>query len=125
MASSDGAILPQAAPQPSEVQRWTTIADTDDRLADALVYLSRAEWFDLYKAIECVEDRAGGEAALDKLGWIEPRELKRVKRTANSLRHRRGGKHTPPSQPATHEEALRTVTLLVGKAFKAADEVAG
>jgi hypothetical protein len=61
---SDGAIVPEAAPQPSEVQRWTVIADTDDRLADALVYLSRAEWFDLYKAIECVEDFAGGEGRL-------------------------------------------------------------
>jgi hypothetical protein len=122
---SDGAVVPEAAPQPSEVQRWTMIADTDDRLADALVYLSRAEWFPLYKAIECVEDFAGGEAALDKLGWIEPSELKRVKRTANSFRHRRGGKHSPPPRPATREEAFRAVILIVGKALKAAGEAAG
>jgi hypothetical protein len=122
---SDGAVVPEAGLQPSEVQRWTAIADTDDRLADALVYLSRAEWFDLYKAIECVEDRAGGEAALDKLGWIEPGELKRIKRTANAFRHRRGGRHSPPPQPATHEEAFRAVTLIVGSAFKDADAAAG
>jgi hypothetical protein len=90
----DGVVMSDAAPQPSEVQRWTTIADTDDRLADALVYLGKGEWFDLYKAIECIKDWAGGETALDKLGWIEPGELTRVKRTANSFRHRRGG-HPP------------------------------
>jgi hypothetical protein len=92
----DGVVMSDAVPQPSEVQRWTTIADTDDRLAEALVYLGRGEWFDLYKAIECIEHGADGEAVLDKLAFIEVGELKRVKRRANSLRHRRGGKHSPP-----------------------------
>jgi hypothetical protein len=97
------------------------IADTDDRLADALVYLGRREWFDLYKAIECIKDWAGGEALLGKLGWIDPEELKRVKRTANSFRHRRGGTHSPPPKPATPEEAFGVVGTLVRKAFETAE----
>jgi hypothetical protein len=88
------------------------------------VYLGRGEWFDLYKAIECIEDWANGEAALDKLAFIEAGELKRVKRTANSLRHRRGGRHSPPPRPATHEEASRAVAVLLRKAFEAAEKCA-
>ena len=71
----DGAVVQDAPPQPSDVQRWTSIADTDDCLADALVYLGRREWFDLFKAIECIEDWAGGEDALLRLGWMERDEL--------------------------------------------------
>ncbi|TFW55798.1 hypothetical protein CT676_38490 [Bradyrhizobium sp. MOS001] len=115
----DGAAVPDAPPQPSDVHRWTSIADTDDRLADALVYLGRREWFDLFKAIECIEDWAGGEGVLIKLGWMD--RDKRVKRTANSFRHRRDGSHSPPSPPATHEEALRFVADLIRKAFEAAE----
>lgn len=115
----DGAVIPDAPPQPSDVQQWASIADTDDRLADALVYLGRREWFDLFKAIECIEDWAGGEGELIKLGWMD-RE-KRVKRTANSFRHRRRGTHSPPSPPATHEEALQFVADLIRKAFKATE----
>jgi hypothetical protein len=115
---SDGAVAPAAEPKPSEVQEWAIIADTDDRLADALVYLGRREWFDLYKAIECMEDWAGGEAALGSLGWFKLEELKRVKRTANSFRHRRGGRHSPPPNPATAEEAFGMIATLVKKAFE-------
>src|ERR1700676_5164601 len=115
----DGVVVSDAAPQPSEAQRWTRILDRDDRLADALVYLGRGEWF---KAIECIEDWAGSETALGKLGWIEPGELKRIKRTANSFRHRRGGKHIAPVGPATHEEACRAVAVLLRKVFETADK---
>lgn len=117
----DGTVVPDAPPQPSDVQRWISIADTDDRLADALVYLGRREWFDLFKAIECIEGWAGGEDALLRLGWMERDEFKRVKRTANSFRHRRGGTHSPPSPPATLEEALRAVADLIRKIFEAAE----
>jgi hypothetical protein len=115
----DGEVVPDAPAQPSDIQRWTSIAGTDDHLADALVYLGRREWFDLFKAIECIEDWAGGEGALIGLGWMD-RE-KRVKRTANSFRHRRGGAHSAPSPPAMHEEALRFVADLIRKAFEAAE----
>lgn len=113
----DGAVVPDAPLQPSDIQRWTSIAGTNDHLADALVYLGRREWFDLFKAIECIEDWAGGESALIKLGWMD----KSVKRTANSFRHRRGGAHSAPSPPATREEALRFVADLIRKALEAAE----
>src|SRR5262249_31021321 len=108
-AIRDGAVLPPPEPRESEVQRWTAIADTDDCLGDALVYFARATWFDLYKVIECLEDWVGGERALEARGWIEPVQLKRVKRTANAFRHRQGGTHSPPSPPATHEEARQAL----------------
>ena len=42
----DGAVVPDAAPpRPSDIQLWTTIADTDVHLADALVYFGRRGWF--------------------------------------------------------------------------------
>lgn len=115
----DGAVVPDAPPRPSDIQRWASIAGTDDHLADALVYLGRREWFDLFKAIECIEDWAGGESVLIRFGWMD-RE-KRVKRTANSFRHRRGGANSAPSPPATHEEALRFVADLIRKAFETAE----
>ncbi len=62
------------------------IADVDGHLAEALVHFGRGGWFDLFKAIECIEDWAGGERPLKGLGWIEPSEFTRIKRTANFLR---------------------------------------
>jgi hypothetical protein len=133
----DGAVASEAAapPRPSDIQLWATIADTDDHLADALVYFGRGGWFDLFKAIECIEDyardrrlrRAGhtrrresSETALLKLGWIEREEFKRLKRTVNSFRHRRGGTHGPPPRPVTPEEAWRAVAMLLRRAFETA-----
>jgi hypothetical protein len=117
-AMRDGVILPSPVPRESEVQRWTAIADVDDRLADALVYFARATWFDLYKAIECLEDWVGSERVLEARGWIETGQLKRVKRTANSFRHRQDGKHTPPSPPVTNQEARLVLATLLRRAFE-------
>jgi hypothetical protein len=120
----DGKPLAADIPQPSEVQRWTKIADVDSHLAEALVHFGRGGWFDLFKVIECIEDLAGGETRLKGLGWIEPSEFMRIKRTANSLRHRRNGKHSPPPKPATHKEASQAVAVLLRKAFDTQPNVA-
>ena len=60
----DGQPLPPLPPQPSEAQRWLDIAATDDKvadaLADALTFFSRGhDWFDIYKAWECLKIRFG------------------------------------------------------------------
>ena len=62
----DGKPLP--AP-PSQVQRWVGIAQGDEYLNDALQYFAKgANWFDIYKALECLFKRAGGEHIFLDLG---------------------------------------------------------
>ena len=67
----DGAPAPSPPPKESQVQRWAAISERHELLADALTYHSRAEWFDIYKAIECLEDWLGGEQDLRNQGWIK------------------------------------------------------
>jgi hypothetical protein len=117
VVSLDGKILPSPGPEESDVQKWTELADKEEVLADALVYLSRAEWFDIYKAIECLEDRVGGELPLRKLNWIGAEDFKRLKRTANSFRHRKDGTHRPPEKPMEQKEALEQLAVMIGRAF--------
>ncbi|WP_271588794.1 hypothetical protein [Bradyrhizobium sp. CCBAU 53415] len=104
-------------PKESHVQQWVAISEDHDLLADALIYFNRAEWFDVYKAIECLEDWVGGEDALRAKGWVAASDIKRVKRTANSYRHRQGGKHTPPLDPISLADARRLLGNLIAKAF--------
>ena len=57
----DGRPEPPKPPEPSEPQRWLRIAAEDDLLADALTYFARGDdWFDVYKALECLEMRGSG-----------------------------------------------------------------
>ncbi len=109
-----------AAPKESDAQRWIMLSEGDALLADALIYFSRTEWFDVYKAIECLEDWVGGEEVLRSKGWINAADLKRLKRTANSFRHRKGGKHSPPADPFSLRDARKTLGTLLRKAFEAA-----
>lgn len=56
-------------PRPTNVQAWAELADEDDLLEDALIYFGRStDWFDIYKALECVFMRAGGEEDYLTLG---------------------------------------------------------
>ncbi|SHG10139.1 hypothetical protein SAMN05443248_0286 [Bradyrhizobium erythrophlei] len=122
---ADGTIIPPPPPKSSNAQDWIALAETHEPLADALVYFARAEWFDIYKAVECLEDWVGGgEAGLRDLNWIEKDDLKRLKRTANSYRHRRGGKHSPPEIPVSQSEAREMLAILIRKAFLRAAEKA-
>jgi hypothetical protein len=115
---SDGKVTPPEPPKPSEVQQWVRLSGRHDELADALIYFGRGEWFDVYKAIECLEDWVGGERALRAKNWMDPEELKRLKQTANSFRHRRGGKDTPPPRSFKLDEALEALAVLIRCAFE-------
>jgi hypothetical protein len=115
---ADGTIAPPPPPQPSEVQEWIRLSDTHEILADALVYFSRVEWFDIYKAIECLEAFVGGEGALRQLNWINATKFKQLKQTANSFRHRSGGIHKAPEQPVPLKEARQLLATLMRQAFK-------
>ncbi len=66
MASQDLRRRPSRA----NPQRWLSFAAGDDLLADALTYFARGDdWFDIYKALECLEERFGGEAKCRRSSW--------------------------------------------------------
>jgi len=83
----DGKANPPKPPEPSDPQRWLSIAAKDDLLADALRYFGRGDdWLDIYKALECLELRFGGETKLGGLGWASGTEIKLLKHNANYKR---------------------------------------
>lgn len=84
------------APVESPLQRRLALANREEAVADLLVFLSRADdWFDLFKAIECVEKLAGGQKKAEGLaaGWNDAR------RTANVYRHAPSPSRTLPKNP--------------------------
>lgn len=105
-------------PVPTQVQEWAEIASADEQLADALMFSARMDWFDIYKAIECLEAKAGGEQALRQLNWISKDELGLLKRTANSFRHW-SRKFDPPANPMSLDVAHDKLGSLVSAAFTA------
>jgi hypothetical protein len=108
------------SPEPSEIREWIEISKTDDGLADALIHYSGPGWYDLYKSIESLEDWAGGERALQALDLISRDELKRLKQTANSFRHRKSRHHKPPPLPMTLQQARECLRVLIRDAFASA-----
>jgi hypothetical protein len=110
--------IPSAPPlSPSNVQVWAKLCGSSDHLSDALVYVGRGGWFDIYKATECLEDWAGGQNHLERKQWVDADELRLVKRTANSHRHRAGGAIPPPPKPISLEGAMELLAKLIECAF--------
>jgi hypothetical protein len=64
----DGQEILPPPPQPSPAQQWVKVSGGDDLLADALTYFARGEWFDLYKVIECLKHKFGGENIRSAVG---------------------------------------------------------
>jgi hypothetical protein len=92
-------------------------SNRSDHLTDALLYVGRGEWFDIYKAIECLQAFAGGELQLKDKQWAKPDDIALMKHTANSLyRHRRGG-FEPPLKPMPLEQATKLLATLIECAF--------
>jgi hypothetical protein len=102
-----------------------SIAAEDDLLADALTYFARCyDWFDVYKALECLEMRFGGEgkgqvARFRGLGWADADQIDLLKQTANSGRHARK-RFDPPSHPMEQTEARDLLAKLIARAFREA-----
>ena len=48
-----------------------------------------ADWFDIYKTLECLYKRAGGEHEFLALNWEPENEIKRLRVKANWFRHAR------------------------------------
>ena len=118
----EGKPAPSPPPEPSNAQRWLLIAADDDLLADALTYVARGDdWFDVYKALECLIGRFGGgkEGDFLALGWANAEKIKLLKRTANSWRHSRRGRPgvVPPDPPMERSEARDLLARLMVRAF--------
>jgi len=111
---ADGNLIPPAPPEASAAQRWMHAAESDDDIADLLVYTGRADnWFDIYKAIELAERIVGSEQALSKLLGPSGAQVKNMRTTANFYRHAR--KYRPPVLTTQDEAAslLRSVVRAV------------
>ena len=125
----DGKPQPPPPAKASEVQHWAAIADNDDLLEDALIYFGRVSapelphpptfWFDIYKALECLMHRSGGETEFLALNWAPPNDVRRLKRTADWARHARR-KKIKPSPATTEQEAIDLMSRLLRKAFETA-----
>jgi hypothetical protein len=123
---------PDGRPQPitrrkSQVQVWADLAQANELLEDALIYFGRAataragddhpDWFDIYKALECLIIRFGPtETEFFKLEWV-PSNTRNLKQTANWARHARR-KYDPPKNPVTIKEARDLLALLICTAFE-------
>lgn len=110
-----------AIPRESEVQLWADIAEDDDLLQEALMYVGKeSTWFNIYKAIECLELRfGGGETEFLKLGWASQSQIKLMKRSANTLRHAKQ-KFEPPEKPMALVDATSLIRALLRKSLLAA-----
>jgi hypothetical protein len=115
---NDGNPIP-SVPQMSEVQRWAGIAENDDLFHEALMYFGKEPtWFNIYKAIECLELRfGGGEAEFGRLGWALASDIKLMKRSANVLRHAKR-KFDPPEKPMTLTEATSLLGSLLRRGLE-------
>lgn len=96
---------------PSEVESMLTLAERDQRVADALRYFARGDWMNLYKAWEVVGDAAGGACNIVTNGWATRGTQSRFTQTAQSrkalgdeARHAID-KKDPPKNPMTLDEA--------------------
>jgi hypothetical protein len=71
--------------RPSQVQDCVQLTDDDDLLRDALIYFGSAtNWFDIYKVLECLIGRFGGEKNFLALEWVPSAEVVLLKKTANT-----------------------------------------
>ena len=107
-----------AAPAESSVQRWLREADDDDKRAELLMHLTRADnWYDLFKSAELVRRLAGGESALKSALGPDWTYWRLMFRTANCYRHSPDSEKYPlPVPPAEWEEA-REFLLKVAPRF--------
>lgn len=126
IASTPGGQAQAPTPVECPAQEWVRIAEQDGHLEDALDYFGRASlpvkrndpthWFDIYKTIESLEHKYGGEKGLQSKGWVAADDLKALKTTANFSRHARR-KFAPPKTPVSVQTARSLLATIVKGAF--------
>ncbi|MCW6506988.1 hypothetical protein [Lichenifustis flavocetrariae] len=103
---------------PSVVQNWLGSAEADPDRSDLLVYASRADnWFDIYKAIECIERIFGGERGLTAAEIVPTSRIKLLKRTANTIARHANRQFPPPEVPMSLGDAKGILSVLVRHVF--------
>lgn len=121
----DGQEKPPPLQRQSDVQLWLQIADTDAKLSDALTYFSRSDnWFDIYKALECLIFRfGGGKKAFLREDWtpVTPDEIEILWTTANNERHA-SYRNKPNPSPMPRERAQELLGTLIKLAFDRAQQ---
>lgn len=107
----NGEVIPPSPPQPSDAQRWNTIAADDDGVADLLEQHGKAnDWYDIYKTIEFASLLAGGEHRLWTLLGPSAADCKNLKQTANFYRHARAPR---PKSPTSVGDAKPLLNFMV------------
>ncbi|WP_027167316.1 hypothetical protein [Mesorhizobium sp. WSM3224] len=102
-------------PAPTSAQRRYAASTTSDLLTHALNYCAgEPGWFDLYKAMECLEQ--AGRIRRSAKG-----EIGRFNRTANYFHRHHDRSNEPPTNPMDLHEARR---LLRSRVNDALDEIA-
>lgn len=86
-----------------------------DAIAKAVIELSgNPDWIKIYKAVECLEEHFGGEKQLAAAFPKRKTALKRMKRTAQSVRHRARA-FASINRPYKLEDAEKYLQLLVNE----------
>jgi hypothetical protein len=108
------------------VQHWSTNADSEPLLDDALIYFGKAtDWFDIYKCLECLILKFGpSEAGFLALDWAPSDDVKRLKQTANYARHAKR-KFDPPPKPMELRDARVLLSLLLRRALEECRRASG
>jgi hypothetical protein len=97
---------------PSRTQRWIAKAASAPELADALMFLSgEFDWFDVYKVLECLEWRYGGEHQFRRMKWV-PGNYKKLKRSADWTRHWRRSEEKLDGALTLRAARSQTINLL-------------
>ena len=104
---------------PDKAEALVNLADRDTKVADALRFQERGDWFNLYKAWEIICDAAGGSHEVVRNGWAEERDRRRFTGTAQSraelgdeARHA-SEKYKAPQNPMTLDEAQGFVRSVI------------
>lgn len=112
-----------AAPTESLPQKWALAAASDPFIGDALSFFGGdQDWFDIYKALESLELKYGGERGLLELAWVERGRIKLLKATANSGPRHPARKYPPPANPMPLNVAQELIAELIAKAVDALEE---
>jgi hypothetical protein len=93
VVATAGNLAPKTAIR-AKIERWLELAEGDENISDAITFLARGGWFDLYWACEVMTKEFGTEHEMMKISWARRNHVKLVKENANLYRHARPG-HLP------------------------------
>ena len=105
-------------PKPSRQQKWLEAAENSDMLSDLLMHgFHRDNWYEMYKALEVLEDISGGERGLINAIGPDGEKVKDLKRNANFYHRHARSRGEKPKKPMERAEARELLTRLIRQAF--------